>query len=90
MADRSHDPRTDDDTDRNPEPAAITGAPRWVKVSGAIALVVLLLFVAAMLFGGGAGHGPGRHSGGGDDPPASAEVEPDGNGGHAPPEGGHG
>ncbi|MDQ2708453.1 MAG: hypothetical protein M3Z25_12785 [Actinomycetota bacterium] len=36
------------------------GTPRWVKVSGAIALAVVLLMVALMVFGGGR-HGPGRH-----------------------------
>lgn len=40
---------------------ASTGAPRWVKVFGIIALIVLLLFVVMLLTGGG--HGPGRHSG---------------------------
>lgn len=74
MTDRSHDLRTDDNAE---------GAPRWVKVSGVIGLVVLPLFVGALLFGGVAGHGPGRH--GGDDPPAS-----DSSGGHVPPAGGHG
>lgn len=35
--------------------------PRWVKVFGIIAIVVVLLFVAMMVIGGE--HGPGRHSG---------------------------
>ena len=35
--------------------------PRWVKVFGAIALVVVLLFVVLMLIRGPGGHGPGRH-----------------------------
>jgi hypothetical protein len=34
------------------------GAPRWVKVLGIIAIVVVLLFVIMLL----AGHGPGRHA----------------------------
>lgn len=42
---------------------ATSGAPRWVKVFGLIALVVVLLFVVLLLTGGG-GHGPGRHTGG--------------------------
>lgn len=41
------------------------GTPRWVKVFGVIALVVVLLFVALMLFGGGR-HGPRRHLPSGD------------------------
>jgi len=40
------------------EPSTRPATPRWVKVFGAIALVVLLLFVVR-LFGGE--HGPGRH-----------------------------
>ena len=35
--------------------------PRWVKVFGAIALMVVLLFVVLMLIRGPGGHGPGRH-----------------------------
>ncbi|WP_188195960.1 hypothetical protein [Nonomuraea sp. SYSU D8015] len=42
-----HD-RTDDDA----------GTPRWAKVAGIIAAVLVLLFVVLMLTGG---HGPGRH-----------------------------
>jgi len=38
------------------------GTPRWVKVSGVVALVLLVLVVIALLTGGGPGdHGPGRH-----------------------------
>ena len=51
------------------------GTPRWVKVSGIIALVlvVLVVLVAIVLFVGGGNHGPGRHmpsgGAGGDAPP---------------------
>jgi hypothetical protein len=41
------------------------GMPRWVKVFGVIALVVVLLFVALMFFGDGR-HGPRRHLPSGD------------------------
>jgi hypothetical protein len=44
------------------------GTPRWVKVSGIIALAVLLLFVVVLVLKGPGGHGPGRHSPGGDNP----------------------
>lgn len=37
------------------------GTPRWVKVFGIIAVVVVLLFVILMLTRGPGGHGPGRH-----------------------------
>jgi hypothetical protein len=43
-----------------------SGTPRWVKVSGLVALAVILLLVIALLSGGG--HGPGRHMEGSDIP----------------------
>jgi ABC-type transporter Mla subunit MlaD len=43
------------------------GTPRWVKVFGIIALVVLVL-VVVMLIAGRGGHGPGRHAAGGEEP----------------------
>jgi hypothetical protein len=36
------------------------GTPRWVKVFGIVALVLVLL-VVIMMFAGGGRHGPGRH-----------------------------
>jgi hypothetical protein len=36
--------------------------PRWVKVFGTVALVVVLLFVILMFTRGPGGHGPGRHT----------------------------
>lgn len=53
-----------------------TGAPRWVKVSGLIATVLVVLVLIAMLASGGR-HGPGRHLRSGD------------GGGHLPPAGSH-
>jgi hypothetical protein len=41
--------------DRDPT----AGTPRWVKVFGAVALLIVLLLIVAMLLGGE--HGPGRH-----------------------------
>ena len=38
-----------------------TGAPRWVKVFGTIALIVFLLFLVLMIVGGD--HSPSRHFG---------------------------
>lgn len=49
---RSESLRDSDDRD---------GMPRWVKILGLIALVVVLLLVVLMFVGGG-GHGPGRHT----------------------------
>jgi hypothetical protein len=42
------------------EPNGDTGTPRWVKIFGIIALVLVLLVVIMMFIGGG-DHGPGRH-----------------------------
>jgi hypothetical protein len=53
-------------------PAA--GTPRWVKIFGVIALVLVVLFVVLLLTGG---HGPSRHSFGGGDPhPSLAQGMP--------------
>lgn len=35
--------------------------PRWVKVSGLVAVVLILLVIVSMLIGGN--HGPARHLG---------------------------
>jgi hypothetical protein len=40
-----------------------TRTPRWVKVFGIIAVVVVLLFVIMLLTGGAGRHGPERHTG---------------------------
>jgi hypothetical protein len=45
-----------------------TSTPRWVKVSGIIAIVLVLLVVIMMFIGGGK-HGPGRHI------PSSSGIE---------------
>jgi hypothetical protein len=42
-----------------PDSNGDTGTPRWVKLFGIIALVVILLFVILLLTRGS--HGPGRH-----------------------------
>ncbi|MBI4203331.1 MAG: hypothetical protein HY532_09500 [Chloroflexi bacterium] len=39
------------------------GTPRWVKVSGIIAIVLVLVVAIVLFAGGGPGdHGPGRHT----------------------------
>jgi hypothetical protein len=57
------EPSADHDADTGHEHEPITGAPRWVKVVGIIALVVVMLFVIFLLTGGPGRHGPGRHTG---------------------------
>ncbi|MFN2477838.1 MAG: hypothetical protein ABR615_01510 [Pseudonocardiaceae bacterium] len=77
MADPPGNPATDDlGAPGRRDRGSSSGTPRWVTVSGAIAIVVVLLVVALMVFGGGR-HGPGRHlpSGGlGGRPPAHSVV----------------
>jgi hypothetical protein len=43
-----------------PDRRSTTGTPRWVKVFGIIALVLVLLFVISLL--AGVRHGPGLHT----------------------------
>ena len=44
------------------DPPPYPGAPRWVKASAIILIVVVLLFGGLKLFGVGGEHGPGRHA----------------------------
>jgi hypothetical protein len=82
-------PESDDvGTAPDAEPTT-TGAPRWVKAFGMIALVVVVLVVVLLLVGGG-NHGPGRHSGTTEKPaPTGSVVESPGVGGHAARAAGH-
>ncbi len=47
------------------------GAPRWVKVFGITAAVVVLVFLVLLITV--KDHGPGRHLDGGNERPAGAE-----------------
>ena len=61
------------------DPQGHGGMPRWVKVMGIVALLVVVAVVVLMAVAGG-DHGPGRHLPGGDkSTPTSA--------GHTPPPG---
>jgi len=51
-------------TPRDPGPGSARGTPRWVKVFGIIALVLVLVFVISLL--AGVRHGPGLHTPSGD------------------------
>jgi hypothetical protein len=55
MVDPPSSPERDASAGRGPN----AGTPRWVKVSGIVALAVLLLLLIVLLAGGN--HGPGRH-----------------------------
>jgi hypothetical protein len=65
MAEPPRYPETGDEPGVAPDVESAPGTPRWVKVFGVIALVVVVLFVILFLTGG---HGPARHSFGGDPP----------------------
>jgi hypothetical protein len=55
MADPPSASERDGSADRGPT----AGPPRWVKVSGIIALAIVVLLLILLLAGGN--HGPGRH-----------------------------
>ena len=59
MADLPPYPENGDDTSVGPDRGSTTSTPRWMYVSGVIAIVLVLLFVILHLTGGGLG---GLHS----------------------------
>ncbi|NHN33289.1 hypothetical protein [Paenibacillus agricola] len=61
-------PNSNSDNGERPTEDRPPRTPRWVKVSGIIAIVLVLLIVGLMLFGGGQ-HGPMRHM------PSSSGIE---------------
>ncbi|MEJ7772391.1 MAG: hypothetical protein WKF51_10860 [Geodermatophilaceae bacterium] len=55
-----------DDAAVGPARESDAGPPRWVKISGIAAIILVLLFVIMLLSGVGGEHGPSRHSQSGD------------------------
>ena len=78
---RYQDTKSDDAGDARDGPS-FAAAPRWVKVSAAVVVVLVLLFAVLRLTGRGGEHGPGRHA-------PSGTPPTDRSGGHAPPVDGH-
>jgi hypothetical protein len=68
MADPPAHPDADDGAGTPVDRGTPTGTPRWVKVFGAIVLLVVVLFIVVVLIRGGE-HGPGRHGGSNVDTP---------------------
>lgn len=60
MADQPQDTDESDDT-TNTEPNDVHHTPRWVKISGIVAIAVVVVFVILQLTGLAPEHGPGRH-----------------------------
>ena len=52
-------PDTSDDTGAGPDREPTTSSPRWVRIFGIIAAIVILLIAILLLTGG---HGPRRHT----------------------------
>jgi hypothetical protein len=77
MAEPPRYSETGEEPDVSPDLELTDGTPRWVKVFGLIALVLVVVFVILLLTGR---HGPSRHSfggGGGDSRPSLAEGMPE-------------
>jgi hypothetical protein len=77
-----------DEVSAAPDVEPTTGAPRWVKAFGLIALVVVVL-VLVLLVAGGGNHGPGRHSETTEKTAPTGVLESPGVGGHAARAAGH-
>ena len=86
MADPPAYPDPDVDAGAESDLGSPPSTPRWVKVCGIIALVLVVLVVLMLVVGGG-NHGPGRHAGASQLALAGG-IEAGGAGGHASPAGG--
>ncbi|MFG2271044.1 hypothetical protein ACGFNY_14990 [Streptomyces chartreusis] len=64
MVDPSQERGTRDEVGDAPGLAPSAGLPRWVKLSGLVALALAVVVAVMLLVMGPGGHGPGRHFGG--------------------------
>lgn len=60
MSDPHRRPGRGDDANLETSPEGDRGVPRWVKLFGLAAILLLALAIVVMLLSGGQ-HGPGRH-----------------------------
>lgn len=79
---------TEDDNGGPPDLGPKPGVPRWVKVFGIIAIVLIVIVLIGLLtgqLGPGGRHGPGRHMGGAGGPtsPSVGKQKPNAVGGPA-------
>jgi len=86
MADPPTTHDTDEDTGDESQREPSAGTSRWQKAVGIVGVVVVVWVVSRLLGAGGGEHGPGRHLPGSRGPIVEASA---GEGGHAPPQGGH-
>lgn len=80
MADTASGPDSSDESRRGPDRESVTDTPRWVKVFGIVALVLVLAFVITHLTGRGFSH---------DDHTGSADTPTSGDHGRHTPGGDH-
>jgi hypothetical protein len=62
------EPESAHDSDAEFAGGSTSGTPRWVKVFGIVAAVVIVLLALLLFIGRGGEHGPGRHLSGSDGP----------------------
>lgn len=62
MTDASNSPDPNGDGGAEPEGRSSYSTPRWVKIAGIIALILVLVVALALITGVAGPHGPRRHN----------------------------